>query len=54
MKKWIHTIYSKNRGFFKLGRNIWRGLENDIGRYFPIFTEIRGIVSYAKNERVML
>ena len=26
---------------------------NDFGRYFPIFIEIRGIVSYTTNERDM-
>ena len=50
MKKMIHAIYSENMGFFKLGRHIGRGLKNDFGRYFPIFFENRGIVSYAMNE----
>ena len=54
MKKWIHTIYSENRVFFKSRRHIGRGLKNDLGRYFPIFIEIRDIVSYATNERAML
>ena len=53
MKKWIHTIYSENSFFFNLGRHIGRGLKKKFGRYFPIFIEIRGIVSYATNERAM-
>ena len=36
-----------------MGRHIGRELKNDFGRYFPIFIEIRGIVSYAINERAM-
>ena len=54
MKKWIHSIHYENRGIFKLRRHIGRGLKkNDFGRYFPIFFENRGIVSYARNERDM-
>ena len=53
MKESIHAIYSENRGFFKLGRHIGRGLKKYFGRYFPIFFENRGIVSYATNERAM-
>ena len=53
MKKWIHAIYSENRGFFKLGRHIGRRLKNDFGSYFQLFFENRGIVSYATNERAM-
>ena len=54
MKKWIHTICSENR-FFLNGKTYWEGVKkNAFGRYFPIFTEIRGIVSYATNEHAML
>ena len=54
MKKWIHAIYRENRGFLKSARHIGRGLKkNYFGRYFPIFFENRGIVSYATNERAM-
>ena len=54
MEKWIHTIYSENRGFFKFGQAYWEGVKkNDFGRYFPIFIEIRGIVSYAMTERAL-
>ena len=50
----IHAIYNENRGFFKLGSHIGRGLKkNNFERYFPIFFENRGIVSYATNECVM-
>ena len=50
MKKWIHTIYSENRGFLN-----WEDVKkNYFGRYFPIFNEIRGINSYATNESSML
>ena len=53
MKKLIHAIYSENRVVFKLESHIGRGLKNDFWRYFPIFFENRGIVSYATNERAM-
>ena len=54
MKKWIHAIYRENRGFFKIGKAHWEGVKkNDFGRYFPIFFENRGIVSYATNECAM-
>ena len=34
MKKWIHAIYSENRGFFKLGSHIGRGLKKMIWEVF--------------------
>ena len=37
MKKWIHAIYSDNRGFLKFGRHIGRGLKKTI---------LRGIFQY--------
>ena len=41
-------------GVFLIGKAYWEGVKKMIfGRYFPIFTEIRGIVSYARNERAM-
>ena len=53
MKKWIHAIYSENRGFLN-----WEGIlggrkKNDFRTYFPILFENRGIVSYATNKRAM-
>ena len=54
MIKWIHAIFGENRVFLKLGRHIGRGFKkNEFWRYFPIFFENRGIVSYATNERAM-
>ena len=54
MKKWIHTIYSENMFFLKIGKAYWEGVKKTkFGRYFPIFVEIRGIVSYATNEHAM-
>ena len=50
----LHVIYNENMSLFKFGRHIGRVLKkNDFGRYFPIFIEIRGIVSYTTNERAM-
>ena len=41
-------------GVFKIGKAYWEGVKkNNFGRYFPIFFENRGIVSYATNERAM-
>ena len=54
MKKYMNKIYSENSFFFKFGKAYWEGVENnDFGRNFPIFIEIRGIASYSTNERVM-
>ena len=40
--------------FFKNGKAYCEGVKrNDVGRYFPIFFENRGIVSYSMNERAM-
>ena len=40
MEKWVHTIFSENRGFFKLGRLIGRGLKNDLGGIFQYLVKI--------------
>ena len=41
-------------GVFKIGKAYSEGVKKtDFGRYFPIFFENRGIVSYAMNERAM-
>ena len=30
MKKWIHTIYSENRFFLKIGNAYWEGVKKTI------------------------
>ena len=52
MNKWIYAIYSENRVFL-IGKAYWEGVKKRFWEVFPIFIEIRGIVSYATNERAM-
>ncbi len=53
MEKWIHTIFSENKGIFKLGRHTGRGFKKTIfGGIFQYLLKI-GVLFHMPQTNVL-